>query len=434
MLKQYAGIIFLSFVTFVTQAQNTQHLSLNDAIAGAVKNNRRLQISSTETAIAKESYASTKAIFLPQLQLSYTGFSTDNPLNTFGFKLQQQVVTMEDFNPDKLNHPSSSTNFTTQLNLEQPLLNADLMNMRKAAYKQAEATSFSEKRTKEYVEFQVKQLYLTLQFKYEEKKVSKMSVDLLKAIYKFTKDYFDQGLVQKSDLLNVEVQLKGAEASLTGNVNEIASLSDQLSLVTGHESGIVYSVDSLSSAITAIGSFSDNRTDLLAMKAGLQAIQYSLKGTKASRLPRINAFANYQLNDKNAFGFGGKGYLAGIQLSWTIYKGNTVTHKINSLQQEETKMQLLIDQQKAEANTDILVTSRKRDDAMQRAAQYRSAVAAADEAFRVLQNRYRQGLVHTTDVLAAQTQLSGQQLALAGANFMQQMAEAYLQFLTGNHQ
>ena len=53
----------------------------------------------------------------------------------------------------------------------------------------------------------------------------------------------------------------------------------------------------------------------------------------------------------------------------------------------------------------------------------------ATEALRILQNRYQQGLVNTTDVLMANTQVLQQKFALAQAVFNANVTKAYIKFL-----
>jgi outer membrane protein TolC len=69
-------------------------------------------------------------------------------------------------------------------------------------------------------------------------------------------------------------------------------------------------------------------------------------------------------------------------------------------------------------------------DAQFEISQYKKAVEQSSEALRILQNRYTQGLVNTTDVMMAATQLSQQKLALAQAIFNQHVSNVYVQFLT----
>ena len=62
--------------------------------------------------------------------------------------------------------------------------------------------------------------------------------------------------------------------------------------------------------------------------------------------------------------------------------------------------------------------------------QQAEATDQATEALRILQNSYEQGLVTTTEVLQAQTQLSQQKLASAQAMFERNNAWICIEFLT----
>lgn len=420
---------------FSATAQAPFHsLALEEAINHATFNNRQLTISKLEEKVSQYNYKSTAAFFLPQVNLSYSAFTTNNPLNAFGFKLQQQTITQDDFNPKLLNNPSSTSNFMTQVNVQQPLFNMDMVYIRKAVYKQTEVLSYKTNRIKEYLEFQVKDAYLQLQLMYETKKVLEASLVSFKALYQFTKDRYDQGLLQKSDLLNTEVLVRTMETNLSEVQSGIQNTSDKLSLLMGKAPGVVYTVSgAMKDPLLIKDTLSAGRSDFQAMEAAIASIDYSIKSNRASLLPRINAFANYQLHDQSLLGFGGDSYLAGIQFSWDLFKGNSVRNKIASLELEKDKMNEELLKQKEESRSDIFKALRQYQDAGATILRQKLAVSAAEEAFRVLQNRYNQGLVNTTDVLMAQTQVSNQQLTLAQAIFAQQMATAWLEFLTRNN-
>ena len=84
---------------------STKQLSLAEAIAATLNNNKSIQLAQLDESIAASNYKQTDAIYLPQVGFSYTAMGTNNPLNAFGFKLQQKSITQNDFNPDLLNHP-----------------------------------------------------------------------------------------------------------------------------------------------------------------------------------------------------------------------------------------------------------------------------------------------------------------------------------------
>lgn len=411
--------------------QEVRPLTLEEALQDAAANNRQLNISKLDEKAGQSNYSATTAYFLPQVNVSYSAFTTNNPLNAFGFKLQQQVITQEDFNPKLLNEPSATPDFMTQVSVQQPLLNLDLMYMRKAVLKQSEALSHKTTRLNDYLQFQVKDAYLQLELLYRTRKVLEASLTSFKALYRFTKDRYDQGLVQKPDLLNTEVLVKTAENNIADAESGIQALSDRLSLLMGREPGQVYTLTGEAEEVALAGdSLPDNRPDFQAMEAAIASLDYSIRSNKAGMLPRINAFGNYQWHDKSLLGFGGDGYLAGIQLSWDLFKGNSVKNKTASLAIERQKMEEELLKQKEESRSDIRKALRQYNDAAKTIARRKLAVEAAAEAFRVLQNRYNQGLVNTTDVLAAQSQVSNQQLALAQAGFARRMAVAWLEFLT----
>ena len=62
--------------------------------------------------------------------------------------------------------------------------------------------------------------------------------------------------------------------------------------------------------------------------------------------------------------------------------------------------------------------------------QQKVAIEQAAEALQILQNRYQQGLVNTTDVLMAATQLAQQKFGLLQAQYAANTTNAYIQFLT----
>ena len=67
----------------------------------------------------------TNSVFLPGIEASHTGVTTNDPLSSFGFKLKQEIVQQADFDPARLNDPGSNENFGTKIEIQQPLLNLD---------------------------------------------------------------------------------------------------------------------------------------------------------------------------------------------------------------------------------------------------------------------------------------------------------------------
>ena len=97
---------------------------------------------------------------------------------------------------------------------------------------------------------------------------------------------------------------------------------------------------------------------------------------------------------------------------------------------ERDKLTLQLAQQKDQGQLELDKAYRDLLDARFEMAQDQAAIEQAAEALRILQNRYQQGLVNTTDVLTADTQLSQLKFSLAQAQFTANLTSAYIKLLT----
>lgn len=436
-MKKEVLLLFTSLLVYqlsFTQ-DSTSFLTLQDAISSAIANNDAVKISSLDEQIAESKLKQTNAIFLPQVNFSFTSFATNNPLNAFGFKLQQKSITAYDFDPVKLNRPSPTYDFTTKLELQQPIINLDLLYQRKAAAVQTEMYALISKRTKEGLSFETEKAYLNLQMLYRAKDVLQQALATAHSVQKSTKNYFEQGLVQKSDLLNAEVYSLNIETQLKNIHSNISDASDMLSLLMGKSTGRIYTTDSIERRQElSVDSFrlSNSRSDFAAMEKGIESYSLMIQSSKMNYYPKLNAFAAYQLNDKNAFGFNANSYLAGIQLSWNLFNGNRTKNTIVQQGFEKEKLAKQLQREKDQDQVQINHTYNQISDALFEMKQKELSIQQATEALRVLQNRYEQGLVKTTDVLQSQTQLAEQKLGYVQAIFNYNLALATLSFLTKN--
>lgn len=430
----YFTIASLTFMATGLYAQESpQRLRLNEAIQNTLSNNSGIRLAKLDESIALADYKQTESIFLPQAALSYTAMTTNDPLNSFGFKLEQRTISPNDFNPALLNHPSGTPDYAAKLELQQPLLNIDMLYMRQGAEKQVEVYKYKTQRTKEYLTFEVQKAYLQLQLAYNAVEVLKEALQNAKSVYKFTDDHFKQGLIQKSDLLNAEVQVAGLESNLAKAQSNIRNGSDHLSMLMGKKAGVIYSIEDSELSVPISDTtqrIASTRSDFMAMDRAIEASGLMIRSTQMSYLPKLNAFGNYQYNDNHLTGFGANSYFVGVQLSWDVFKGNTTKNAVTIKKLERDKLSEQLAAQKDQSQLELNKAYRDMADARFEISQAKLSIEHASESLRILQNRYQQGLVNTTDVLLAETQLSQQKLALAQASFTLNVTGYYIQLLT----
>ena len=168
-MKKYTYLLsfVLLFSTLLVNAQQILPISKQDVLTKVSESNTSLKISKQDFNLARADYRQTNAVILPNISVSHTGIATTNPLMAFGSKLNQEILTQNDFNPALLNDPSQIENYATKFEIQQPLINIDGMFQRKAAKTKMQAMELQTERTSDYLEFEVDKAYMQLQLAYK---------------------------------------------------------------------------------------------------------------------------------------------------------------------------------------------------------------------------------------------------------------------------
>ena len=433
MKKELLWLLVFSIIIKTGSAQDTLALKLQDALDATLRSNTEILLATLDQEKAAARFNQTNAVFLPQINLSYTAMVTNNPLNAFGFKLQQQSITPSDFNPQVLNNPSATQNYMTKAEFNQPLVNLDMIYQRKAAGQQIDVYAYKTKRTKEYLAFEVQKAYAQLQLSHQAVIVLTEAQRTVNSIFEATKNRFEKGFLQKSDVLLVQVQVATIENNLAEAKSNVRNASDYISLLMGSKSRPLYSVEPLSKVDQADkieSKVPENRADFKAIESALSAQEMMIHSGKMSYLPKLNAFGNYMFNDKQAFGFGSNAYLLGAQFSWNLFSGTSQHYKVAEQKIEHSRIEKQLSYQKEQSLLELNKMFRQLQDTEFALQQHEVSVNQASEALRILQNRFEQGLVSTNDLLQSQTTLSEQKLRQTETLFKYQTTLAYIQFLT----
>ena len=428
----FTGTILSSFFGF---SQDTLSISKSELSQKLSEKNLQIKIAEKTYQSAKADYNQSNALFLPNINVSHTGISTTNPLMAFGSKLNQEILTMADFNPALLNDPAKTQNFATKFEIQQPLINVDGLFERKAAKSKMEAYQLQTERTKEYLELEVSKAYMQLQLAYRAVKVLEKANTTGKANLKLVDNYFKQGMLQKTDLLNVQVRVNEIANQLQYAKSNVQNASDYLAFLLNEDSnGKIYKPsEELDNAIVIEeinASLSDNRKDIQAMSKSSEAYAKMLQSSKMAFLPRLNAFGSYELYDKNFLGTAAKGYLVGAQLSWNVFDGYKSIGKFQKAKAESQKADVEKDQYKKQSQLELNKTNRQLKDAENKVNLSKLALEQSQEAYRIRQNRFTQGLEKTTDLLQSETQMIQKELEYLQSVFEYNFTKQYLQFLT----
>ena len=432
-MKKTVLLFSMIIGTLLVNAQETITISKDEVISKVAEGNNTLKMFEQDLTAAKGDLGQTNAVFLPNITASYSGIATTNPLMAFGSKLNQGILTENDFDPRMLNNPSQIENYSTKIEVQQPLFNLDGIHQRKAAKAKMHASQFQLERIKDFLNLEVEKAYMQLQLAYKTRSVLELALKAALDNKRLADNSFKQGYLQKADVLAIDVRVTDVENQLQYANSNIENASNYVSLLINDSYYPIWKPsDSLiiSSEVIESTTLSEGRSDLQAMQNVSEAYKQVYKADKMSFLPRLNAFGSFELYDDKIFQADANGYLFGAQLSWNLLEGTKRFGKAKKSKAVFERSKLEYDQYKSESQVELNRAKRMLSDSKNNLNLTILALEQSKEALRIRKNRFEEGLEKTSDLLMAETQYAQKQLEYYATIYQHNYALAYVQFLT----
>jgi outer membrane protein len=389
----------------------TEPLTLGQAVDIALERNPQHKASLAEHRAAAASVREVQSAYFPRLTFSETAVASNDPVFVFGARLRQNRFTTADFALNQLNNPAAIGNFTTRLGLEWLVFDSFLTaaKARQAAHQSA-ASSQRLARADQLIIFRVIQAYYGVLFAARQLEVAEHAASTAEAVLDESRARFEAGSTVESDYLTAQVDAASRRQELARAHNALALAHSQLNLTMGitaaHDyqateppaAGDLNPPDLPEAEVRALKERPDlkeSREEVTAGEAGVQA-------AKSSFGPRVNVFAGSQLDNINPFGNGGSNWTAGAELQFDIFPGGQKSAGLSRERANLEHAQAL--QQIAENNVrlDVRRAWYDFDFARQSVAVTRTAKAQAEEALRIVGNRYQAGMTTITELLRAE--------------------------------
>lgn len=433
-MKTYILLFIVVLSGSFLNAQQQKTLSKEEMLTKLSENNQSIKISQQEFMEARSDFRQTNALFIPNISISHTGTSTNNPVYAFMAKLNQGTFSESDFAIDNLNNPKAIDNYTTSISFEQPLINVDGWKQRSAAKYVMEATQYQNTFKKDELLLEGEKTYMMLQLSYKAVSVLEKAQKAALENLKVTRKYFEQGLLLQSDVLDVEVRVNEVENQLENAKSNVKNVSDYLHFLINETPNSVFvpsdSLGIVPNAIAKVDQISTSRADILAIEKATQAYKMKNQSDKMAFLPTLNAFGNYELYDNQVFQGASNSYFIGAKLNWDILQGTKRFGKIQKSKAEFDKSVLQYEQYVAKSQLELNKAKRSLDDAQNRLKRAGLALELSEESFRIRTNRFEEGLVKTSDLLSSEAQYAQKQLEYYQTIYEYNVAYAYVHFLT----
>ena len=401
-----------------------------EAVQFALQNNPDAQIAikriAWSTAVIKEA----NAAFYPQLGVQAGYSRTNNPMYSFGNILNQGVFS----NGIDFNDPGETDDLQFMLQLTYRIYNGgrsqagvDAANARK------KAAMLQEKAVKNSLGFAVVKSFFNIVQAKGNVSARQAAVQAIEASIQAASARFEEGDLLKQELLNLEVQQSLASENLIQARHGLA-LSKQGLLnvlgLTGNQVGINLDQTPLQ-AVPAQPDFKE-RSEIMGMQFLIQARQAVLRQAQSGYYPTADAFGSYQVDKGFEMGSGsGDSWMAGIRVNMTLFDGKQTDARVQQAnialaqaKDELRKIELAYGLEVQQAVLNV-------DQTDKRCQVTEKMVASARESARLFRERFKAGLVLSSELIDAENRLTEAQVRHAVANAGHRIAVANLRRACG---
>lgn len=409
-----------------TKAQE-KPLSLEEAVNLALANSDEAKISEAKVNTASSQLQVTENNRYPDVKLS----GQYNYLTNANVDLQISTGnnnTSEDGDAESSAPPEINQLLLGQANVSMPIFSGfKLKNSIKAGENSLEAAKLNAKNSKENVALQTIQDYLNL---YKARKTVDLVQESLKSAQQRVKDFSameQNGLLARNDLLKAQLQESNVQLSLEEAKKnaEILNYKLAVSLKLPEDTQIATSDSDLAQAGLMEAEAGISRSDLEALQFQEKAAENGIKVAKGNYYPSIALVGGYVALDlqnaltvSNAMNIG-----VGVSYNLSEIFKNKSEVKLAESKAEELKhsIDLVSDKIKVQvknARQDYKLAQKKFD-------VYSKSQEQAIENYRIVKDKYDNGLMDTNDLLEADVQQLQAKinLAYAKANITQKYYE-----------
>ena len=411
----WAFICLLSLATPLTSIAESlsQPLTLEEAIAAALKHNPRVVAARHELAAAGFQVTTARSGLMPQLYLSEKFNRTNSPLWAFGTKLNQGVIETTDFDPDQLNEPDAINNFNTALSLNWNLFDGGQTWIGWRQSQQGHQTAeLSLQRSEQQTIALVAKAYVELLLAVENHDVIVQSLETARAHLKLVQDRFRSGISVKSDVLRAQVRIADLEQKRLMAHSQIQVAQAMLHAAMGQpDAGRIAPASPFERCVAPKESLTqwidralEKRPDLKQLDIQKMIAEKGVDRARAGHWPTLSLQGSYELNSEN-LSKAEDNYTVGALLRMNLYSGQRISSQTAQAKAMVARVRSLRKSFELNVRVETQRAFYQAQSAWQSIAVARSAIAQAEESLRIVSNRYASGLLTIVDLLDAQIAL-----------------------------
>ncbi|MCB1128276.1 MAG: TolC family protein, partial [Verrucomicrobiae bacterium] len=430
LLPAVAGLLagLLSAVAQPGASDPKTSYTLEQAITTALTNNPSARVAGHRLRAARALVEQADSALWPRLQFETSYMGTDNPMMVFGSILNQRA-----FSPTlDFNDVPEVDNLDVRGIVTVPLYTGGLISAnRRAARAGTEAARADADAVRQTLAFEVARTFHTVLKTREFIRAAEAGVTAFEANLAIANKRLAAGTLLRAEVLDVEVRLAQAREDLVRARNANDLTQRVLINLLGVELPDITVVETTETPAEPAEGAGAVRPELTAMAQRTSAAAATVRAASSGYLPRLGLFGSAQYD----YGFKTEGdggsWSAGALVQWDLWDGK-LTHgrvqeakaNLATAEEESRRVRLGIDLEVQQARLRL-------NEARERLAVSAAAVSQAEESVQLTRARFEQGLAIATQLIDAETSLTGARVRRAEAQADARIAIAALRKALG---
>ena len=414
----FLGILF--FLLFGSSIiLGSDELTLEESIKIALDQSLSIYSAKEEIKAKEFEELSAKADFLPKLSSSYTYTRLDNGT------VNDAKYTTYPYNPLTGSHfprsvsPLDTNTYQFNITVTQPLFTGwRLTILREIASLGVDTAKIQKEAAIQDLVLNVKEAYFGILKAEKLENVAKQAVEQLKANLVVSQAFYDEGIIAKNDLLQTEVQMAQARQNLIKAKNGVEitkSLFNKL-LRRGLNQRVkikdildYYPISLLLDQ--CIEKAGQNRPEIKEVSLNVMSAEKAIDLAKSSYYPSVTLVGNYQREADDILLGSGPGedpdnWTITLKGEWTFWEWRKKRHDVAAARAKLAKANYILNEIKDNIQLEVKEAYLSLREAEKNIQVAKKAVVQAEENFRMNEERYKQQVATSTDVLDALTLLT----------------------------
>jgi outer membrane protein len=405
------GLLLLASGGIAAAQPGAAELSLEESMARAREQALEVAAAGSRVDAAEAQLRQARSYRMPTVQLQELWVRTDSPAESFAFQLNQERFSFNEFVSTDPNSPGFSNTAMTRLEVQLPLYTGgEISNRVQQARLAAEAAGRGAVRASDGAALNAGEAYVMLAQAREYVALLEASRETVARHVEVARAYVGEGMIVRSELLRAEVELARIEDLLAEARGNAAIAEANLAFRLGLEDlSTSFALEPLRGEVDVERGHEEwlalagSREDLEEARRRLAAGRLEEKVRLAARLPRVGLVVRQDFFDQDPFGTHGDSTTAMVQVGLDIWSGGRHRAAADAARAEAEAGAQDVERMARGIRLEVEQAWRELQSARNRQRTALQSLAAAREAERILEERFRSGVAKTLDLLDATT-------------------------------